>query len=133
VPVVSAPATAAVASATITSTEATVVAILALLLVASAAALVSKTTKASAVLAVATEMTWVASETLLMRLLRTALARGVLCGRSGTALLSAQGRRAGTSTLRVAERLQGIFAGSWLAALLLAIRALVGVALLSSK
>jgi hypothetical protein len=122
--VVSAPASAAVASAAIPSSKSTVVSVLALLLVASAA-LVSKSTKTATVLTiVTTEMTRVTAEALLVGLLRTALSRSVLCGRSWTTLLSAQGRLAGATALGIAKWLQGVFAGSWLTTLLLAIRTL---------
>lgn len=134
VAIVSAPATAAVASsATIAAAESSVVTILALLV--AVPALMSEAAKASAVLAVAaTKMARVAAaKALLVRLLRSTLARG-LRGRSGTTLLSTQSRGARATALRITEWLQRIFTGARLSTLLLAIGTRVGVAaLLASK
>lgn len=131
--IVSAPAAAAVASTSITSSEtATIVAILALLLMASGA-LVAKAAETSAILAVATQMARVAAKALLVRLLRTSLARGVLRSRSGSALLSTQSRRAWSAILGITKRLQGVLAGSWLTTLLLGIGTLTRVTLLASE
>jgi hypothetical protein len=112
-PIVSTPASTAVAStvtttvaSAVSSAEPAILTVLALLLMASAAAttLMSEAAKTSTVLAVSSEVAGVPAETLLVRLLGTALASGVLRGRSWTTLLGAQHGRAGTA-LSVTERL----------------------------
>lgn len=136
VPVVSAPATAAAvvasSAAIATAAESTVVAVLALLVVVGA--LVAQTAQTTAILAVPTEVARISTaEALLVRLLRTALARCVLRSRSGTTLLSTQDRWAGAAAFGVTEWLEGVVIGSRLSTGLLTVRAVVRVPLLTSE
>lgn len=121
-PIVSAPATAVVASTAVASSKSTIVAILALLVIASA--LVSQSTEA-AILAISTKMAGIAAEALLVGLLwmtaLSTLARSVLSSGSRAAGLSTQSRGRWPTALRVAKRLQGVFSRAGLTALLLSV------------
>jgi hypothetical protein len=127
--VVSAPATAAVASTSVAAKAAVVsiAALLVLLLLLVASALLVAQSAKSAVLGVASKVSGIATEALLVRLLGKALrtlAGRTLCGGSRAALLGSQSRWAGATALGITEWLQRVLVGSWLTDLLLAIRAL---------
>ena len=125
--VVRTPAAAAVRS--ITAAESTV---LAKVILVATAALVTQSTKTTVLVALAAlqlvEVTGIATETLLLgKATLVGLALRVVCRRSGTTLLSSEGRRAGPAALTVAKRLQRILTGALLADLLLAVGVLTSV------
>lgn len=120
--VVATPAAAIVAATSVLTSESTIVAVAALLLLVTSGVLVTEAAEA-AILVVSSNMAGVTAEALLLRMLRTlsALSRGVLRSRSRATRLRSKSRRTWSASLRLAKRLQGLFAETLLTALLLSI------------
>lgn len=130
--VVATPATVVVAATPIATSKATIAAVAALLV--TGRVLVAQATQTTTILAIASKVAGIATETLLLRMLRlAALALAVLCSGAWATWLGPESRWAWTSALRISKWLQRFFTKSLLASLLLSIRALVRVALRSGE